>query len=200
MDRTLTGTMMMPEEGDMRNNEYFHFLCDLVWEEDPNILESQRTEKIENILLHELFKMEFVPLIPNDDNRCADGQDIREDYLDNGGGQHGLPLCYCTVLEMLIALSFRLEFETSQSKWEKSPCKWFWILIDNLGLNFNENKDLTKQEYLDKIHHSVTLFVNRGYKSNGEGGLFPLKNPKKDQKKVEIWYQMSAYILENYPI
>ena len=40
----------------------------------------------------------------------------------------------------------------------------------------------------------------REYSDNGHGGLFPLKNPKKDQRKVEIWYQMTEYINENYPI
>ena len=40
--------------------------------------------------------------------------------------------------------------------------------------------------------------VERRYKRSGEGGLFPLKNAAKDQRKVEIWYQLSSYLLENY--
>jgi hypothetical protein len=33
---------------------------------------------------------------------------------------------------------------------------------------------------------------------NGTGGLFPLKMPKVNQRRVEIWYQMSAFIEENF--
>ena len=57
-------------------------------------------------------------------------------FLEEVGqtGLISLPDGPCTVLEMLIALSYRLEFETAQSKWEKTVSEWFWILIDNLGL------------------------------------------------------------------
>lgn len=185
----------------MRNNEYSKFLCDLVWEAEPNILERELDDKLELRLIHQLHNIEFFSLIPNDDNRGMDGLELRDDFVDNhSGGQHALPFGPCSVLEMLIGLSFRLEFETSQSKWEKTFTQWFWILIDNLDLDYHTNKSLSKAEYQDKIITNVTIFLERRYKSSGEGGLFPLINPRKDQKKVEVWYQMSAYILENYPI
>jgi hypothetical protein len=37
----------------------------------------------------------------------------------------------------------------------------------------------------------------RLYTTSGYGGLFPLEEPKEDQRKVEIWYQMMAYLGEN---
>lgn len=184
----------------MRRNEYFNYLCNLVWDPEPDILERDFDEQLERRLLHQLHQIEFFSLIPNDDNRGMDGLELRDNFIDNGGGQHALPFAQCSVLEMLIGLSFRLEFETSQSKWEKTFNQWFWILIDNLGLDYHSNKELSKEEYRHKILISCVRFLERRYKSNGEGGLFPLQNPRKDQKKVEVWYQMSAYILENYPI
>ena len=33
---------------------------------------------------------------------------------------------------------------------------------------------------------------------NGTGGLFPLKRPRVNQRRVEVWYQMSEYLMENY--
>ena len=184
----------------MRSNDYFRFLIDLVWDEPTDILERDIDERLELKLLHKLYQFEFFSLIPNDDNRGMDGIELRDDFLDRGGGQHALPFGPCTVLEMLIGLSFRLEFETSQSKWEKTFNEWFWILIDNLELDYRSNIDISNTEYERKIERHIIRFLERRYKSNGEGGLFPLKNPKKDQKKIEVWYQMSAYILENYPI
>jgi len=36
----------------------------------------------------------------------------------------------------------------------------------------------------------------RDYHADGRGGFFPLTNPDTDQTKVEIWYQMNAYVTE----
>lgn len=183
----------------MRSHSYFSHLCDLVWSSDYG--PKEETQEYEDVLLETLHSMEFSALIPNDDNRYEDGLQLREDYYDSMRGGLLAPLSGpCTVLEMLIALSFRLEFESAQSYWEKTPREWFWVLIDHLSLDPCANFTLSIDEYRHKIEENVTVLVKRRYKSNGEGGLFPLKNPKNDQKKVEIWYQMSAFILENYPI
>jgi hypothetical protein len=76
---------------------------------------------------------------------------------------------------------------------DRSP-EWFWVMISNLGLDRmdDENFDL---RYVDDV---LNVFLNRTYFMNGTGGLFPLKIPKVNQRRVEIWYQMSAFIAENY--
>ena len=43
-------------------------------------------------------------------------------------------------------------------------------------------------------------FINRQYEANGEGGLFPLKGVCEDQREVEIWYQMNAYLYEHHGV
>lgn len=155
-----------------------------------------------NNLLETIHEMDFYSLIPNDDNRGKDGIHIRQKFID----EEGLPALSqsiekkeCSVLEMLIGLSFRLEFETMGSRYEKTPKEWFWILVDNLGLTdiTDENFSIGDQEF---VTDRVSKMLERRYDSNGNGGLFPLKRAKKDQRRVEIWYQMSAYVLENYPI
>lgn len=173
-------------------DRYFNFLCDFV---------GNRAHEF-NRLLSELHAMEFYTLIPNDDNRAEDGKELRTRFMDKEGLQHALSFSFlepfdpCSVLEMLIGLSLRLEFETMSSRWEKTPEEWFWILIDNLGLSWCNDSIFDKEEVVMKIQ----TFLDRHYKHDGNGGLFPLKNPRKDQRRIEIWYQMSAYILENYPI
>jgi len=102
---------------------------------------------------------------------------------------------------MLIGLAYRLEFETAQSKWEKTVSEWFWILIDNLGLICCDNDAyFTNSKVGSDVPETIGRMLSREYEADGEGGLFPLKNPKKDQRRIEIWYQMTSYILENYPI
>lgn len=169
-------------------DQYFKFLCGLVGRTDTH-----------KRLLIELHMTEFQPLIPNDDNRCEDGKQLRVRFEDEEGRQPALSFSQfeqCTVLEMLIGLSLRLEFETMSSRWEKTPSEWFWILLDNLDLEWCDDDSFDQKEVASKIR----TFVERHYKSDGSGGIFPLKKPRKDQRRIEIWYQMSAYILENYPI
>jgi hypothetical protein len=39
----------------------------------------------------------------------------------------------------------------------------------------------------------------RTYQPDGQGGFFPLAWPEEDQTKVELWYQIAAYIDELHP-
>lgn len=165
-------------------NRYFTYLGGLVGEEADNYFN----------MLNILHNMDFYSLIPNDDNRGEDGKQIRD------GFHLSVNIRNCTVLEMLIGLSIRLEFETAQSQWEKTVAEWFWILIDNLGLTIFDDDMYKSMKPRGEIEEIVQRLLDRKYEKNGNGGLFPLKYPKKDQRKVEIWYQMSAYVLENYPI
>jgi predicted acetyltransferase len=152
-------------------------------------------------LLQQLHRIEFYGIVPHDDNRAADGVQLRQLFLEKEG-QHALPSLPdgpCTMLEMLIGLSMRLEYESMDTYWYKTPADWFWFLIGNLGLGGCENKNYIASGVEGYVKEVCDTFLERRYKSDGKGGLFPLKNPKKDQKKVEIWYQMSAFIMENYP-
>lgn len=36
----------------------------------------------------------------------------------------------------------------------------------------------------------------RRYSTDGSGGLFPLSRPAEDQRQVEIWLQMNAWLIE----
>lgn len=176
----------------LATNEYFNFLCKIVGKANQY---SQ--------LLRLLNRIDFYSLVPNDDNRGADGVHLREMFCDEEGSHYDSSLCPsgpCTMLEMLIGLSMRLEFETAQSKYEKNPGEWFWILIDNLGLLHLDNAAFYHGASIDEVLDKVKVFLEREYTYSGEGGLFPLKYPKNDQRLVEIWYQMSAYVMENYPL
>ena len=42
----------------------------------------------------------------------------------------------------------------------------------------------------------LNIWLERRYDEDGKGNIFPLKDPIKDQKTVEIWYQMQSYLLE----
>lgn len=144
-------------------------------------------------LLRQLYTKEFVWFIPNDDNRLEDGRYLRYEFLTEMGIQDVSNEWMhegCSMLEMLIGLSRRLAFET-----DSEPAGWFWKLIENLGLEGYNDNTLYPNELIDDILNSV---IFRTYKRNGDGGLFPLRHAHQDQRNVEIWYQLNAYLLENY--
>lgn len=139
-------------------------------------------------LLLYLHRMNFYSTFPHDDNRAADGERLRSEFefsknadVDELIGQP------CSILEMLIALSIRLSDLMYVLDEEVDIPKWFWLLIDNLGLTDNYQRN-------DVI---LRRFLERRYSPNGKGGLFPLRNPRSDQTEVEIWYQMQEYVQES---
>lgn len=161
-----------------------------------NVQHGRTTDKDFSDLFRLLNKTEFVWNVPNDDNRVADGLDLRMEFI-NYVGEQGLAAddanAHLTdgasVLEVLIGLSRRLSFEA-----DGTAEGWAWQLIENLGLNLMFNPmTRRKQTFVEGV---LADLVWRHYKPDGQGGFFPLIQPKKDQRKVELWYQMSEYIGE----
>ena len=74
------------------------------------------------------------------------------------------------------------------------------MLIENLDLVKFDDISLDEDGNFDEIDIRLSNFMERTYTRNGYGGLFPLTKSKENQRNVEIWYQMSAYLEENYPI
>lgn len=144
-------------------------------------------------LLKQLYATEFEWMVPNDDNRVEDGRELRYEFVTAArlprveASWMGLG---CSVLEMLIALSRRLSFEA-----EGEPRDWFWTLMANLDLD--QYNDAEYDGFITEIDKKLRRLVMRQYRRDGKGGLFPLNHPEKDQRDVEIWYQLSAYLIEN---
>ena len=141
-------------------------------------------------LARQLYTKEFVWIVPNDDNRVEDGRDLRYEFIAEEGLVDVDPewmALGCSMLEMLIALSRRFAFEM-----EGEPRRWFWHMLGNVGLNLTDDDDIQKEE----IDEALDCIIWRTYLPDGTGGLFPLKSPTQDQREVELWYQLSAYILE----
>lgn len=171
-------------------NRYFTFLCDIV-----------KNDSEYNMLLRRLHHHEFYSFIPHDDNRASDGLKLREIFFDTEGGHmasSSLPDGPCTVLEMLIGLSFRMEIDLAVGENAKTVSECFWELIENLKLLWAHDDAYFEEGAVEEIDSMIRDFLDRRYDADGTGGLFPLKNTKKDQRIVEIWYQMAEYLLENY--
>lgn len=151
-------------------------------------------------LLRFLQSKTFISIVPNDMNRAEDGIELRKIFTDKYGGvvdQSSLP---CTVLEMMIALAKRMAYMLSdESTDENQLSDCFWIFIRNLGLEgFTDAELIDNPPACDAVDRIIDRLVERTYFYDGSGGMFPIRNPKKDQRITELWYQMQAYLIENY--
>jgi hypothetical protein len=138
-------------------------------------------------LFQRLHWKEFEWMVPNDDNRIGDAQELRHEFWGPG---HFEPENSISILEVLVALSRRLNFQEDS----KSSEEWAWVLIKNLKLH--RMTDPLTNSRSGKVDDILNALVFRTYQRDGQGGFFPLRNPQEDQTQVEIWYQMNAYLME----
>lgn len=150
-------------------------------------------------LARKLYSKEFVWLIPNDDNRVEDGKELRREFLDELGTDGVDPEWVdlgCSLLEVMYALARRASDEHDIM----TPGDWFWLMMENVGLKNYTDARIRRHTDEEQIDEILDAIVYRTYSYDGSGGLFPLREPRTDQRKVELWYQLAAYILEEYPL
>lgn len=170
---------------DRLQNYYFDWMCELV-----------NGQPCERQLLTHLNEVDFTYTIPMDGNRAEDGINLRYRFGREYGYDDALIAAYlddrpCTVLEMMVALALRCEehFMYDPDLGDQTA-RWFWEMIDSLGLNYMTD-DRYNERYVDA---TIDVFLNREYKRNGEGGLFTVRRCDRDLRSVEIWYQMCCHI------
>lgn len=178
--------------GEELRNRYFDWMYGLVCND-----EYSRNNTYKKLFSY-LYDVEFTYQHPMDGNRYEDGIDFRYHF----GREHGIPdylissyldNCPCSVLEMMLALSVRIEENIMDNPdYGNRVGQWFWEMIVSLGLGHmtDSNFDL---DYVDEV---LYIFLNRKYNPDGKGSLFTMSNPNQDMRNVEIWYQMSAHLNE----
>ena len=168
-------------------NDYFEWLWNFTKCRDH----SQNRKII--TLLHNI---EFRYSIPMDANREEDGIDLRYRFITEVGIPKNYQEVYayldgpCSVLEMMIALAIRCEESIMDDPdIGDRTSEWFWLMMKNLGLDYMSDRKFDR----DIAEEKISIFLDRKYKRNGEGGLFVV-NGRRDLRKVEIWYQMCWYL------
>lgn len=176
----------------IRPYDYFEWLCSFVCDE-------KEKRSYERMLRH-LFETQFTYIIDMDANRISDGIDLRYRFGRELGERDSaiasqLDIYPCNVLEVLIALSLRIENVMDNPNIGNRTKHWFWMMLDNLSLSgmfdyfYDENH----------VNEALEIFMNRKYQSDGSGGgLVVIRNPRMDMRFVEIWDQVNWYLSENY--
>lgn len=173
-------------------NEYFEWMCELVSERPYSKRCSYRK------LLSLLYGIDFTYTIEMDGNRADDGINLRYRFGYERGYEDYIIASYlddraCSVLEMMVALSKRCEESIMDDPdIGDRTGRWFWGMIENLGLGSSFDNVFDK----DYVITRIDIFLNREYGRDGDGGLFTVNHPKRDLRTVEIWYQLCWYLDE----
>lgn len=168
------------------NREYFEWLYGMV-------CENKRGPSSFRDLLAHLHTIEFRYIIPKDENRAEDGIGLRWRFTLEYG-YDDVPACLngpCSVFEMLVALAIRCEENIMDDAiMGDRTAQWFWNMIINLGLGSMTDSRYDRQ-YVDEV---IERFLNREYDRDGKGGLFRIRDCRRDVRRVEIWYQLCWYL------
>ena len=145
-------------------------------------------------LMKRLHDTPFIYILERDGNRADDGINLREEFyrekdMDVGVYDHRDD---CSVLEMLVALAIRITDEYIGDPDENHPEWIFWEMIRNLGLN-----DFDDWQYDSKrVDMILNHWMYRDFSYDGRGSIFPVKDPRRNQRSIEIWSQMNEYLSE----
>ena len=164
-------------------NPYFRWLYRHVYDERNSSVSYM-------LLLQYLHSKKFYWVLPLDSSRYEDGLAMRRSYFAKYPEQKML-VGDCTILEMMVALAFRLEDHIMQdSDIGNRTGQWFWQMIINMGLG-HMTDDRFNEAYCDDV---IDIFLSRTYQHSGKGGLFPTKDPTINMPEIDIWYQAQWYL------
>lgn len=167
-------------------NEYYMYLLDKVGALTGYF--RNRSRICAQLFLIE-FRWDFT--IELDADRAENGKRLRLNYYYDTGRNSGMKGTPCTVLEMLIAMSCAME-DIMGEPGNDHPERWFWDMIDNLGLGDMDDDNFDECVVNDRVAN----WMSRNYDRNGNGGIFPLRFSKSDQRRVPIWEQAGSYMSE----
>lgn len=141
--------------------------------------------------------------IPRDADRADDGRYLRLRFAEETGidWRKEYLVHPCSFLEFLISLAFLIDDKIMYDPEKPDQVvDWFWLMMSNSKLDAFTDDYILKGSTLayELMTETVNMIMYRQYDYNGYPGLFPLRKPAMDQRKVEIWYQANAYFIEEY--
>lgn len=168
----------------MNEYPYFQWLCDIVRMSDSNML------------LEYLYNTPYIPYFKMDENRAGDGEELRTSYILNVQPENkdaflrDMKYKQCNMLEMLIGLATRMENTAEDPAYGNRTKQWFWDMVVTMGLG-----EMVDSEF-DPLWVSAVIerFLENKYTPSGKGGLFYVKENKRDMRKLDIWMQANIYL------
>lgn len=182
--------------------DYFWWLMDVIGYYDDRMY--QFSELCEELYSYEFTWDDADPNTCFDKNRAGDGLQLRREFVNDkqkGVGQgvsmvdlnHQLWTPNCTVLEMMLAMTKRIENEMLGNWFDSHNhmFDWFYDMLQSLGISDMTNGSVDHYIVREKVHK----LVKRQYNKDGSGGLFTVAKSCKnvDMRKIELWYQANLW-------
>ena len=124
--------------------------------------------------------------IEHDSNRASDGIQLRRDYLfecGKGRESYEFDIREASFFEVYVGLAKKMAHLLDKSL----PTSMAYIL------RIGPFDDLMPATKVVEVAERVMI---RDYDFNGVGGLFPLMSATRDQRDVELIYQLNLHVLE----
>ena len=155
-------------------------------------------------VLHSTY---FVSLVEFDENRADEGRHLRGEWAEKDGdiseAETELIPYTCTMLELVLVMARRMQYEMMDSQFEAGIGKWVTELLENAGLAYWRNDIFeVDPEYSEgRIRTTLADLIYRRYARNGDGSFFPCRESVYgDMRNEELLTQMNNYLAENYDI
>lgn len=181
----------------MDYSEYYTYLISLI---DPPAGVESRLRK-HGMLLFELWKREFYwfDSMEEEENRSRDGKNLRDQFImDFDMPPDKVPQGPCNILEMLVALSLKLDAIVHDWRIGNRPWEWVEMFIENLGFDDLTDDNINPMRDSAYINAKLDTFLTRNLGPKGEGGLFRFHKPLVTVRQLDIWAQMNKWIIENF--
>lgn len=139
---------------------------------------------------------EFIYTMDMDANRAEDGIELRYKFAREVGLYDGQIRASfgdepCSIFEMMVALADRCETQImSNDIYGDRTWYWFRYMLRSLGLNRETNDTFS----VGRAEIIIDQFLDHKYDRDGRGSLFYVPGTKKDMRKLDIWYQMHAFL------
>lgn len=147
-------------------------------------------------LFNRLHEMPFRWRHPMDKNRATEALALRLKYSNEIGKKINFltNMSSPSVFELLISISEKMNFICSSFDEDKTKII-FWRLLSNLELSDMSDPNYERFGGNWTVDMVLNRFLDREYDVDGRnGGLFPMINPRENQREVELWYQMNQYL------
>ena len=181
----------------MDYGQYYTYLISLI--DPPAGVPSRLREH--GMLLFELWKREFFWLdsYEDEENRAHDGKSLREQFMmDYDMSPLAVPQGPANVLEVLVALSLKLDAIVHDWRIGKRPWEWMVMFIENLGLDRLTDDDIYPARDNPYLVRRLETWLSHDISPHGEGGLFRYKRPVMNIRQLSNWDQMNAWVVENF--
>ncbi len=159
-------------------------------------------------LVLRLYDKEYYYVHPMDRNRDLDGRELRKEYLKVAGEGDEIPVfesSASSVLEVLVAFTERIVYQTEGFVRNNSRKRWFWEMLRNLGLTKFVDSKFGLGVGNAEIDEILDRWMSGNINGDGVGGPFPVETKRTlvgecrdDFRKLDLYYQFIGYLQTKY--